>query len=117
MPDTSDPPSRRRFLKTIGAVAGLGASPLLAGCGGGENGQTSLDCTDVSGLSAAKKKRRTQMRKSLNYQSDSPKKNKTCSNCNLWQKPKSGEQCGGCQLIPGPINPNGYCTSWTEQTA
>jgi hypothetical protein len=119
MSNSTDSLSRRGFLRRVGAagLAGLGLSPLLTGCGGGDDTQKTLDCTDLSRLSAAKKKRRTQMRNSLNYQSDSPTENKTCSNCNLWQEPKSGAQCGGCQLIPGPINPNGYCTSWTEKTA
>jgi hypothetical protein len=118
MSDSSDSLSRRDFLQTVSAVglAGLGVSPLLTGCGGGDGSKQPLDCTDASDLSAAKQKRRKTMRKSLKYKSESPKKNKQCANCNLWQKPASGEQCGGCQLIPGPINPNGYCTSWTEKT-
>ena len=51
------------------------------------------------------------MRNSLQYVDNSPYPEKLCKNCEFWQ-PEGAAECGGCQLIKGPIHPMGYCTSW-----
>lgn len=45
----------------------------------------------------------------------SPYPDKICANCQLYVPAESPDQCGGCQLIKGPIHPNGYCTSWVQK--
>lgn len=99
---------RREFLKNaamLGAVA-TGAS-LLAACG---KGGGALVCTDVAGLSAADAATRT----SLNYVDASADPAKVCSGCVLYQ-PGQPNACGGCQVVKGPINPGGSCTSWAKK--
>lgn len=121
--DDQDRVTRRRFLQSLGMATVVGASgSLLAACGGGsdsdggENASSSTtasaDCSDLSGLSDADKKQRSQMVKSLQYVEESPKDNKNCANCQLYQKEKYGDGCGGCQLFPGPVAAEGYCNSW-----
>ncbi|SHK95940.1 high-potential iron-sulfur protein [Rhodothermus profundi] len=125
--------TRRDFLLRVGALglAGLGASSLLSACGGGQQQQqtapqpeaASVDtaaaasadfsCTDVSGLTAEE----IQMRESLQYTDHSPYPDKTCSNCQLFIPAESPNQCGACQLIKGPIHPDGYCTSWVQKVS
>ena len=127
--------SRRDFLQrlSIVGVAGIGGSTLLSACGGGSDGesgggaeeQTSaaggqatadLDCDDLSALSDAQMQQRNQMAESLNYVAETPNPEQNCANCALYQQPEDEETtdnaCGGCQLFPGPVYPNGYCTSW-----
>lgn len=99
---------RREFLKsaaTLGAVA-AGAS-LLAACGKGGGG---LQCTDVAGLSPAD----AATRNSLSYVDASPDPTKVCSACVLYIVGQPNA-CGGCQVVKGPINPAGSCTSWAKK--
>lgn len=115
--------TRRQFVQTAAAGAGfLTMGMLLAGCdkssGGGGGDQPAeaedkpLDCTDVSGLDEAGKK----TREAFNYVEETTVPGKLCANCQLYQPPPSGDGCGGCTIVKGPINPNGYCTSWVQRT-
>lgn len=121
--------TRRQFVQTAAAGAGfLTLGALLAGCdkgggdaaGGAAGGEApkgeapsaALDCTDVSGLSEADKKTRD----AFKYVEKSPDPKKLCSNCQLYLQPEGGSGCGGCTIVKGPINPDGYCASWVPQT-
>lgn len=110
MPDSAV--SRRNFLLRCAA---LGALTPLAACGGSDE-QTPVAaggvCTDVSGLEASQVEQRNAMITSLNYVEETPIPEKRCDNCKFWQAAVGGADCGGCQLILGPIAPGGYCTSW-----
>ncbi len=131
--------TRRRFLQSLGIAGMVGASgTLLSACGGSGDssdgsgsggGQTesgggpataSADCGDLSQLTDAQKQQRAQMAKSLNYVEETPNENQYCSNCQLYQSPAqeetTGSECGGCQLFPGPVTANGYCTSWAPKS-
>jgi hypothetical protein len=125
--DNQDRVTRRRFLQSLGIAGAVGASgSLLTACGGsddsggGEGGgdakssstTATADCSDLSGLSDSEKQQRKSMVKSLQYVEQSPKENKNCANCQLYQEEKYGEGCGGCTLFPGPVNAQGYCNSW-----
>jgi hypothetical protein len=122
--------TRRDFLQSLALMLGAaGAGALLAGCGGG-SGQTEQTqqstrqarqsvtsdgpCSDVSGLTDTELTMRNQ---TLQYVAKSPDPEKWCDNCKFWMPPPSGENCGTCQLIKGPINPKGYCTSWFAREA
>lgn len=69
-------------------------------------------CDDLTGLTEVE----LQQREQLQYVAQSPKEEQICANCRFWQ-PAEGEEsiCGGCQLIKGPIHPNGWCQTWAPQ--
>ena len=111
--------SRRTFIQRLGQGAlGLGAGPLLAACGSGEQaeeGSSAADedpCTDLSGLTEAEKQARL---KTFEYVSESPNPDQVCSNCQFWIPPEGEEPCGGCQIVKGPIDPEGWCNTWAPQ--
>ena len=123
--------TRKEFLQALGlfGFATLSGGSLLSSCGQKEEAmQTARQpakakpapkkpadpCADVSGLNEAELKMRNE---TLKYVARSPEANKLCDNCKFWEPPTAGEFCGGCELIKGPINPKGYCTSWFEQEA
>ncbi len=117
--------SRRDFIERVGllGLAGVGASTLLAACGGGDEagtegaGQTAggggeLSCMDTSGLTESE----VQMREQLQYTDDSMTDGQYCNNCQFWQPAATAGECGGCQILKGPVHPEGWCTSWVAPT-
>lgn len=113
----------------MGAVA-AGAGSFLAACkpqdggeakGGGEaaggeakGGEAAggeLSCTDTAGLS----EQQIKVRESLNYVDETPKPEQLCSNCQLYKEPEKPGTCGGCQTVPGPIHPDGWCSAWVKK--
>lgn len=126
--------TRRAFLmraSTLG-LAAIGSSAILSACGGGDKGGGSATtaetpaaapetteaaeamaegCGDLSGLTDAE----IQMRETLVYVDESSVADKTCSNCQLYEDAPAGSACGGCQIIKGPIAPEGYCNSWVAK--
>lgn len=106
--------NRRDFLQraaVLGAAAVAG-SALVSACksGGGEGGGGGLSCTNTAGLSAAEIQTRTQ----FNYVDQTPDASQPCTACALWLPAGEGE-CGGCTLVKGPINPNGWCSSFAAR--
>jgi hypothetical protein len=98
--------SRRATLRLL--VVAPVASSVLAACGK----KTEPDsCQDVGALSDAEKTGRT----ALQYTDKSPQADKLCEKCNFWQPPGDPAQCGGCQLVKGPIHPKGYCTAFAPK--
>lgn len=114
--------TRRNFLVRLSAATGLtvGAGAVLSACGGGDSGSAPAaeapaaaepmaeGCMDVSGLTDAE----VQLRNSLQYVDVTPDETKRCDNCALFVVPESGDGCGTCTLIKGPIAAAGYCSSW-----
>jgi hypothetical protein len=120
--------NRKDFLRIVflGLATGAGGS-LLASCSKKEETEQTAEssgdapkpatksaaadpCTDVSGLSEMDL---TMRNETLKYVAVSPEPDKKCDNCKFWQpSEEAGAACGGCQLIKGPIDPKGYCTSW-----
>ena len=123
--------TRGEFLQNL-ALIGFGVvsgSALISSCGGGggeESTQTASKpksatppapadpCADVSGLTDTEL---TMRNETLKYVAVTPDAEKRCDNCKFWEPGAAGASCGGCQLIKGPINPKGYCTSWFVQDA
>ena len=104
--------NRKDFLKKLPllCVAFAGSGLLLKSCG-----QSTTDedpCSDLSKLSADEKQTRNDFR----YISKSQFPDQLCSNCELWIAPEEGKTCGGCEIMEGPINPNGYCSAWVKAT-
>lgn len=69
-------------------------------------------CTDASGLTQDQ----LNTREGLGYVDDSPHPENVCDNCQFWLPAEAGGNCGGCVVVPGPIDPEGYCNSWAPQT-
>ncbi len=101
--------SRRAILErgaTLGLVV-LGASTGLSACGGGE-----LDCANPPGLTP---EQRTQ-RQALSYVDRTPNASQRCEVCNFYTQPSQPNACGGCTLNIGPVNPQGYCSSYVARS-
>ena len=102
-------PSRRRFLagglRTGASAALLG---VLAACG---KGSTKLGCADPNALSPSDKK----LRQSLHYVEASADPAKHCSNCLFFSTAASTAKCGGCKILQGSVDPNGYCDAWAAK--
>lgn len=113
---------RRAFLRTAGAwIAGLlGAG--LTGCGAGAERERiaararsldpNLDCTDVRGLWPAEVRTRTDNA----YVNRSERAGEYCFACANFIEPAVAGACGTCRTVKGPINPGGWCKSWTKRT-
>jgi hypothetical protein len=136
--DQQEDASRRTFLRralALGAI-GAGGGTLLSACAGGESGEGSgtgesvgdpgesadgpgestggdggggVTC-DTSGLTPEEK----QKRQRFSYVAQSNKPNQYCNNCQFWKPDQVEGKCGGCQLFPGPVNPQGWCNSWVQ---
>jgi len=113
--------SRRSFLQRMAAlgVLAVGASQL-AGCGGDSGGDAgsdgeaaALDCSDPASLSEAD----VAQRDALQYVEASTTSGQNCTNCQQYVLPATEGSCGTCQVVPGPINPDGWCSVWVEKTA
>lgn len=98
--------SRRLFLvSTAGSLAAAGV--VAAGC---SSKPKEFTCTDEAGLSPADKT----MRSTTKYVDKTPEPAKKCDGC-LQYKAAAPGQCGGCNVIKGPIHPEGYCTLWAKK--
>lgn len=54
-------------------------------------------------------------RKNLGYVEKTPMEENRCDNCALYLQPEGGKEYGGCQLLRGPIAPEGYCPYWAAK--
>jgi hypothetical protein len=101
--------TRRDFLARAVAlgVMASGTAAILAACEKG-GGDEALSCSDVSGLTEIQ----TQTRTALQYVEASTEEGKSCTNCSQFVAPAEAGSCGTCNLVAGPINPQGYCVSW-----
>jgi len=99
---------QRRGLLSLLTTSTLGAIALsVTGC------SKPLRCDDTASLSPAELETRNV---TAQYVDQSPEAEKHCSSCALFQS-KGDTVCGGCQLVKGPINPNGYCKLWVAKRA
>lgn len=88
------------------------ATPVLAGVLSACGKKTEPDsCMDVTGLSDADKASRS----ALQYVDRSPDVAKVCNVCQFYQAPADVVQCGGCQLIKGPVHPRGSCSGFAAK--
>lgn len=107
--------SRKELLKKGAVVGAVGAvSVALAYCKkkpADSSAPAAGGCGDVSGLTQAEKDQRTQ----LQYTDKSPKADQPCSGCALFVAAAAGASCGTCNLVKGPISPDGWCSSWVKK--
>jgi hypothetical protein len=100
--------TRRDILRrgaAFGALAVVGAS---VACNKAK--PAALSCTDTSALAPADLTVRT----SLAYVDVSTEPGKSCSGC-LQFIPATPDVCGACKVVKGPINPAGYCKSFSPK--
>jgi uncharacterized membrane protein len=72
-------------------LAAIGAAPLLA-------------------LSSTSSRAAKMTQKAVGYQ-DSPKGDRQCDGCNLFEGPKA------CKTVDGEISPKGWCRIWVKKPA
>jgi hypothetical protein len=113
---SQDTSNRRQFLKLC--AIGAGATVLLAACGekkpaagGAAAAPAGPDCKDLSALTDAQR----QTRASLKYVDVATDAKKRCDGCSLFNPATGG--CGGCKVVPGPIEAGGSCTAWAPRPA
>ena len=109
--------SRRAFIQrlTIFGAAGTAISSVLVGCGGGEGSGTETATAEVCYDPEALPEAQQQLYESLQYVEQSTTEGQYCDNCLQWQPAQAGETCGGCQVLPGPVHPQGWCSAWVAQ--
>jgi hypothetical protein len=54
------------------------------------------------------------VRRTLNYVDQTPNPGEYCHNCQFKTDEQFGD-CIGCQLFPGPVAPEGWCSSWVVE--
>lgn len=117
--------SRRSFIQrlTVLGLAAAGGSQLMACDGNGESepagsGETEpvagsdLDCSDPAALS----ENDIQQRDALQYVEVSEMPEQNCANCLQFEPAQTEGECGACKVVPGTINPAGWCSVWVAQT-
>jgi hypothetical protein len=121
--------SRRAFLRRMAALGLMaGVAPQVIACGGGDSGgdagsgagdtgadaggaASDLNCDDPATLNDVDVSTRT----ALGYVETSTTDGQHCTNCMQFE-PAEGGGCGTCKVVPGTINPNGWCSVWVELT-
>lgn len=119
------PISRRKILGLLKGTAALTACSFLAptimsSCQKGQSKDlgnnnnnnndakiATLPCPTDENLTEEQKARRI----NLKYMEQSDIRTRTCDNCKLYTAP-TNSHCGGCTVVPGPIHPKGWCSSW-----
>jgi len=77
-----------------------------------KGGQDTFSCTDITDLTEAEVMTRT----TFQYVDLSTESGRNCRNCALYVVPETGDGCGRCLTIRGPVHPEGYCTIWAART-
>lgn len=98
----NDPIPRRDALRHLGVLAASFALPaaLQSGC------SRKPSCADVTGLSPDDVRARND---TAAYTETAPDPSKKCSICAQWVSAPTPTACGGCKVVKGPINPDGWC--------
>lgn len=52
------------------------------------------------------------VRATLGYVDQTSDPAKPCVRCTQYVPAASGDHCGGCKIMKGPIHPNGYCKAF-----
>lgn len=113
--------TRRGFLTRLAVL--LAAAPCAVRCGGAagptvadveaqaKSYDPNLACTDTKGLWPAE----LQTRIDNEYRDRSGTPGRYCFVCANFEKPKVSGRCGSCTTVKGPIQPLGWCKTWTER--
>jgi hypothetical protein len=96
---------RRQILKGFGQLSFLA---LASSVDAGE--LPAKSCSDPDNLSNSEQA----LRKSLDYAEAATNVGQTCAGCSFFALEGRGP-CGTCQILNGPVNLNGHCTSWKSK--
>ena len=116
-PDSAQTINRRAFLGRTLAIgaASIGATSLLAACGGDSPGNDAtaiaVDSSACAGY-AALSESDLNARQALGYVDRTPNEAQVCGNCRFKAAYAEDSNCIGCTLFSGPVSPGGYCTGW-----
>ncbi|MCR9106267.1 MAG: high-potential iron-sulfur protein [Gammaproteobacteria bacterium] len=99
------PLTRRRLLRHA-TLLPLASLPLLPGCS--ESGPVA--CIDAELLSRGEE----QMRKAREYVAVSGNPAQQCADCAFFGSVDAAG-CAHCEILDGPVNATGYCTSWAQR--
>jgi hypothetical protein len=86
--------ARRRLLRQAGVLPVLAALPLLGSEGSARAGSGS--------------------KSDFHYQ-DHPNEGKHCAGCVAFHAPAAGQAFGTCNIVAGPISPDGWCMAFTAR--
>lgn len=102
--------SRRRLLRvaaSAGAFVAVGGG--LAACG---SKAPNAVCSTPDKLTDAQ----IDVRTSFAYTEASQDPSKVCGGCAFFHA-AADQTCGECELLKGPVNRAGHCTSWSRRSA
>lgn len=113
--------SRRNLLKGAGGLLAFSAlgTGFLSACqkscnkeeastNAKEDFDLPLACEGADQVSQDQKA----IRDALRYVDTTPISARSCDNCKLYTEAVAKTLCGGCKVVPGPIHPKGWCSSW-----
>lgn len=101
---------RRTMLRHLVVLSASVATPAwLLGCKGSKP-----SCTDVTGLSPDDVNVRNV---TAAYVDQTPDATKKCSGCVQYLPAAAANACGGCKVVKGPINPEGWCKLYVPKPA
>lgn len=105
--------SRRTVLIRGMQLPAAGFVALAFGaCDQNESAGTASSCVDADLLSQGE----LSLRKSLKYVENHENPNETCSQCAYFTAGQNSG-CGNCQILNGPANSNGHCSSWSKRNS
>jgi hypothetical protein len=104
--------SRREYLRQSWSLAVTMLAGTLGAAACSKQPAATAACTDTSQLSAADQQNRV----TLAYVDRSTVSGRNCANCSLYIEARESDQCGGCQIVKGPISAAGYCAVWAAKT-
>lgn len=99
---------RREALRRLVVISAAAVTPAwLIAC---SNKQS---CLDVTGLTPEEVKARNETAKYVEQTMDAAKR---CSGCTHFVA-GAPDKCGGCKVIKGPVNAEGYCNLYAPKPA
>lgn len=99
---------RREAIRRLAVISSAALLPSwLLACSKKES------CLDVTGLSPEDLKARNETAKYVEQTMDASKR---CSTCTQWVAGPP-DKCGGCKVVKGPINADGYCNLYVAKPA
>lgn len=107
MQPSAAPSSTRRGLLRAATALGLGV--VAIGVSACQSGGQAV-CSDPDKLTDAQ----IAVRSSFEYVEKAPDPGKACAGCAFFLADAAGA-CGACDLLKGPVNSAGHCSSWSAR--